>query len=190
MAQAVHQKQTHLWYWTDHNTLWTDPCQIPSQPLLLQHWSPWRGGCYCLEQEEHTLKGNWTCLGLNLGAQFPKLGSRPCPQQVRDSHWAERKPHLTSRYCLQFSSVTQLCPSLWDPMDCSMPGFPVHHQLPELTQIHVHRVSDANQPSHPLSSPSPPTFKSFLASGSFPMKKGYCLSPFFSRPTSNQGDNC
>ena len=51
---------------------------------------------------------------------------------------------------VQFSSVIQSCPTLWDPMDCSMPGFPVHHQLPELTQTHVHRVSDAIQPSHPL----------------------------------------
>ena len=52
-----------------------------------------------------------------------------------------------------------------------MPGFPVHHQLPELTQTHVHRVSDAIQPSHPLSSPSPPTFQSSPASGSFPMSE-------------------
>ena len=55
----------------------------------------------------------------------------------------------------QFSSVAQSCPTLWDPMNCSMPGFPVHHQLPELTQTHAHRVSDAIQPSHPLLSPSP-----------------------------------
>ena len=54
-----------------------------------------------------------------------------------------------------FSSVTPLCPTLCDPMDSSMPGFPVHHQLPELAQTHVLRVSDAIQPSHPLSSPSP-----------------------------------
>ena len=54
----------------------------------------------------------------------------------------------------QFSSVTQLCPTLCDPMDCSIPGFPVYHQLPELTQTHVHQVCDAIQPSHPLSSPS------------------------------------
>ena len=54
--------------------------------------------------------------------------------------------------------VAQSCPTLCDPMDCSTPGFPVHHQLPELTQTHVHWVSDAIQPSHPLSSPSPPTF--------------------------------
>ena len=57
---------------------------------------------------------------------------------------------------VQFSSVTQSCPTLCDLMNCSTPGLPVHHQLPEFTQIHVHRVSDANQPSHPLSSPSPP----------------------------------
>ena len=55
----------------------------------------------------------------------------------------------------QFSSVTQLCPTLCDPKDCSMPGLPVHHQLPELAQTHIHRVSDAIQPSHPLLSPSP-----------------------------------
>ena len=54
----------------------------------------------------------------------------------------------------QFSSVTQSCPNLCDPRDCSTPGFPVHHQLPEFTQIHVHCVRDAIQPSHPLSSPS------------------------------------
>ena len=57
----------------------------------------------------------------------------------------------------QFSSVTQSCPTLCDPMNLSTPGLPVHHQLPEFTQTHVHRVSDAIQPSHPLSSPSPPS---------------------------------
>ena len=59
---------------------------------------------------------------------------------------------------LRFSSVTHLCPTLCDPMDCSTPGLPVHHQLPELVQTHVHRVGDAIQPSHPLLSPSPPAF--------------------------------
>ena len=56
----------------------------------------------------------------------------------------------------QFSSVAQSCPTLCDPVDYSTPGFPVHHQLPEFTQIHVHWVSDAIQPSHHLSAPSPP----------------------------------
>ena len=57
---------------------------------------------------------------------------------------------------VQFSSVAQLCPTLCDPMNCSTPGLPVHHQLLEFTQTHVHQVNDAIQPSHPLSSPSPP----------------------------------
>ena len=56
----------------------------------------------------------------------------------------------------QFSSVTQSCPTLCDPMNCSTPGLPVHHQLPEFTQTHVHWVGDAIQPSHPLSFPFPP----------------------------------
>ena len=59
----------------------------------------------------------------------------------------------------QFCSVAQSCPTLCDPMDCSTPGFPVHHQLPELAQTHILRVGDAIQPSHPLSSPSPPAFR-------------------------------
>ena len=71
---------------------------------------------------------------------------------------------------IQFSSVTQSCPTLWDPMDCSMPGFPVHHQLPELTQTHVHQVGDAIQPSHPLWCPSLPP-SSCPASGSFQMSQ-------------------
>ena len=58
----------------------------------------------------------------------------------------------------QFSSVAQLCPTLCDPMNRSMPGLPVHHQLPEFTQTHVQQVGDAIQPSYPLSSPSPPAF--------------------------------
>jgi len=58
---------------------------------------------------------------------------------------------------VQFSSVAQSCPTLFDPMNRSTPGLPVHHQLPEFTQTHVHRVGDAIQPSHPLSSPFPPT---------------------------------
>ena len=58
----------------------------------------------------------------------------------------------------QVSSVTNACPTLCDPMDCGTPGFPDHDQLPELAQTHVHWVGDAIQPSHPLSSPFPPTF--------------------------------
>ena len=63
---------------------------------------------------------------------------------------------LLSHISVQFSSIAQSCPTLCNPMNCSTPGLPVHHQLPEFTQTHVHRVGDAIQPSHPLSSPSPP----------------------------------
>ena len=62
----------------------------------------------------------------------------------------------TQKPSVQFSSVAQSCPTLCDPMNCSTPGLPVYHQLPEFTQIHVHRVSVAKQPSHLLSFPSPP----------------------------------
>ena len=71
----------------------------------------------------------------------------------------------------QFSSVAQSCPTLCDPMDCSTPGFPVHHQLPELTQTHVHRVGDAIQPPHPLPSPSPPASNLSHNEGSFSMSQ-------------------
>ena len=65
--------------------------------------------------------------------------------------------NIASNIC-QFSSVPQLCLILCDPIDCSMPGFPVHHQFTDLTQTQVHWVGDARQPSHPLFSLSPPTF--------------------------------
>ena len=61
-----------------------------------------------------------------------------------------------STFRVQFSSVTQSCLTLCDPMNCSIPGLPVHHQLLEFTQTHVHWVNEAIQASHPLSSPSPP----------------------------------
>ena len=66
--------------------------------------------------------------------------------------------NLLHKYLYQFSSVAQLCPTLCDPMNCSMAGLPVQCQLLEFTQSHVHWVGDAIQPSHPLSSPSHPAF--------------------------------
>ena len=68
----------------------------------------------------------------------------------------KRKLSYSHQGPMQFNSVAQSCPILCDPMDCSTPGLPVHHQLPEFTQTHVHWVGDAIQPSHPLLSPSPP----------------------------------
>ena len=66
--------------------------------------------------------------------------------------WKETEEYIS----VQFSSVTQSCPTLCDPMDCSMPGLSVHHQLPEFTQTHIYWVGDAIQSSHPLSSPPAP----------------------------------
>ena len=75
--------------------------------------------------------------------------------------------HLLINSSIQVSSVAQSCLILCSPMNCNMPGFPVHHQLPEHAQTHVHWVSDAIQPSHPLSSPSPPAFNLFQHHGLF-----------------------
>ena len=97
-------------------------------------------------------------------------------RKVKSDNMVEKNiPSMVVNYCLvnlqieygfegfpfnnvsvQFSSVTQSCLALCDPMNCSTPGLPVHHQLPEFTQTHIHRVGDAIQPSHPLSSPFPP----------------------------------
>ena len=93
---------------------------------------------------------------------FPTQGSNPRLMSlalageffITSATWEAQNNSISS---VQFSSVAQSCPTLCDPMDCSMPGFPVHHQIPH-HQIHVHQVSDAIQPSHPLSSPSPPAF--------------------------------
>ena len=76
--------------------------------------------------------------------------------------------YKTERDSVQFSSVTQSCPTLCDPMNCSTPGLPVHHQLLEFTQTHFHWVGEAIQSSHPLSSPSPPAWdlgNEFMAVG-------------------------
>ena len=83
----------------------------------------------------------------------------PAKSLLENNQWVgsmRRWGNQTLVFVSQFSSVAQSCPTLRDPMNCSRPGLPVHHQLPEFTQTHVHRVGDAVQPSHPLSSPSPP----------------------------------
>ena len=90
-------------------------------------------------------------------AECRQTGSGP---ETHYSPWVEgfRVGGLRSDWSVQFSSITHLCPTLCNPMDCSTPGLPVHCHLLELTQTHIHRVSDAIQQSHPLLSPSPPAF--------------------------------
>ena len=75
---------------------------------------------------------------------------------------------------VKFSSVTQSCLTLCDPMDCSMPGFPIHHQLPELAQTHIHCIGDAIQPSHSLLSPPPPALN-LSQHQSFPSELALCI---------------
>ena len=95
---------------------------------------------------------------------------------------------------VQFSSVPQSCPTLCDPMNCSTPGLPVHHQLPELAQTHVHWVGDAIQPSHPLSLPSPPAFSLSQHQGlfkwvssSYQVAKGLLCAPSLTGPFCHRG---
>ena len=85
--------------------------------------------------------------------------------------WLIFPPPAPSSYCNYFSSVAQSCLTLCNPMSRSMPGLPVHHQLPEFTQTHIHLVGDTIQPSHPLLSPSPLCPQSLPASESFPMSQ-------------------
>ena len=81
---------------------------------------------------------------------------RACYTEWSKSEREKQISSINTYLSVQFSSVAQSCPTLCDPVNGSTPDLPVHHQLPEFTQTHVHRVSDAIQPSHPLSSPSPP----------------------------------
>ena len=89
----------------------------------------------------------------------------PCEDIMRGCQFTSQEVY----HSVQFSSVVQLCLTLCDPMNHSKPGIPVHHQLPEFTQTHIHRVCDAIQPSHPLLSPF--LLPSFPGSRSFPMSQ-------------------
>ena len=103
---------------------------------------------------------------------------------------AETPPNILAVLIVSVRSVPQSCPTLCDPMDCSTPGFPVHY-FPEFAQTHVHRGSDYMQPSHPLLSPSPPTFNLSQHQGFFPLSQfsasgGKYWSFSFSNSPSNE----
>ena len=84
------------------------------------------------------------------------------------------KSFINVSFCCRCCSVTKTCPTLWDPMDCSTPGSPVLHCLPEFAQIHVHWVGDAIQPSHPLLPPSPCAISLHQHHGLFQLVGSYC----------------
>ena len=110
--------------------------------------------CCCCSGAQSTLNRVWLSATLWRGLQH----ARPsCPS-------SSPKVCPSSGQSVQFS---QSCLTLCDPINHSTPGLPVHHQLPEFTQTHVHRVGDAIQPSHPLSSPSPPAPNPFQHQGLF-----------------------
>ena len=115
------------------------------------------------EMATHSSVLAWRILGTGEPGGLPSLGlhrvghdwSRRSRKQFNGS-WRGNAPWAVIRGIFQFSSVAQSCPTLCNSMNRSTPGLPVHHHLLEFTQTHVHQVSDAIQPSHPLSSPSPP----------------------------------
>ena len=129
-------------HWSHHRS--SHRTLVPTEPLV---WS-----LCCTRSELATILSF-----IFLFCVFDQYSSKFVNQLYR-----EKKQHLkyssrdTIPKLFQFSSVAQSCPTLCDPMNCSTPGLPVHHQLLEFTQTHVHRVGDAIQPSHPLSSPFPP----------------------------------
>ena len=111
-----------------------------------------------LEKEMATGEGNPVFLPGKSHGKRSLAGYSPwCCKRVGPNLATKQQQYLQiTEASVQFSPVTQLCPTLCDPTNHSTPGLPVHHQLPEFTQTHVHRASDAIQPSHPLLSPSPP----------------------------------
>ena len=158
MLERVWRKGTllHCWWeckliqplwktvWSVLKKLGIEPLYGPAIPLL---------GIY---PEESKIERD-TCIPLFIAALFAIARTLKQQRFPSTDEWMKKLWYIsTMEYTVQFSSVAQSCPTLCDPMNRSTPGLPVHHQLREFTQTHVHWVSDAIQPSHPLSSPSPP----------------------------------
>ena len=115
-------------------------------------WHSWTVACQAPLSMEISRQEYWSGLPFSTPRDLPHQGIQlKSPALQADALPSKLLCHLS----VQFSSVNQSCPTLCNPMDCSMPGLLVHHQLPEFTQIHVHWFGDAIQPAHPLSSPSP-----------------------------------
>ena len=123
---------------------------------LIKWWSYW-----CYESLSAAIKAAFRCLVGGTSFIHPEAADWPCAQTWQPDHRCSGLgcvPYRPCCCCCCCCSVAQSCLTLCDPIDCRTPGFPVYHQLPELAQTHVHRVSDTTQSSHPLSSPSPPAF--------------------------------
>ena len=157
--ETVVQSLSHVSFFV---TPWAAACQVPLSTTI-----SWR--LLIFTSIESTMLSNHLilcCPLLLLTSIYPSIGVFTSELAVHirwPKYWSFTFSllyglTLTSVHDYQFSSVTQSCLTLCDPMDCSTPGFPVHHQLLELIKTHVHWVGDAIQPSHPLSSPFPPAF--------------------------------
>ena len=129
--------ERHKWHSIDKNGMWQKELKLSESGSVVSE-----------SMQPQKLYSRWNSPGQNSSSDSEKWKwkwkSLSCVQL------------FANPWTIQFSSVTQSCPTLGNPMNCSTPGLQVPHQLPEFTQTHVHRVGDATQPSHPLSSPSPP----------------------------------
>ena len=137
-------------------------CSMPGLPVHHQLYSTI---CVPMNYSSPRLLCPWNSPGKNTGAVSHSFLQGIFPTQGLNLGLLHCRLILYHLNCqgspingIQFSPVAQLCPTLCDPMGCSTPGLPVHHQLPECAQTHVHRVGDAIQPSHPLSAPYPLAF--------------------------------
>ena len=113
---------------------------------------PWLADSHPLTESSHRISSEPMHLWCLFCVQWPLLIKAAGSLYQGPPQW------VPFNFCQSLSSATQLCPTLCDAMDCSTPSLPVHHQLPEFAQTHVHQVGDAFWPSHPLLSPSPPAF--------------------------------
>ena len=125
------QVMCYFIYWRQTCNIVNRPCVSVSRSVVSDSMTPWTVAHQAPLSMEFSRQESWS------GLPFPSPQDLPDPGRL----------NLGLLHCRQ---ILTLC----DPMNCSTPGLPVHHQLPEFTQTHVHRISDAIQPSHPLSSPS------------------------------------
>ena len=144
-------------------TQWTVACQAPlSMGILQARILEWVS---MASSKGSSQPKDWTRLLSLLHWQAGSLPLAPPGKPMENPVLVKCHEHGSFPLELQFSSVAQSCPTLCNPMDCSTPGFLVHHQLLELPQTHVHWVSDAIQPSYPLLSPSPLVFPNISGMG-------------------------
>ena len=153
-VQALTRLPSRCWLMAFSSGGSTEENPLPSALRLLKAFPC----CYVTDDPEFLLAINWRAPSDSRGVHVPKW-VRSATWVFSESIWtAITRYYRVGGWAVQFSSVAQMCPTLCELMDLSMPGFSVHHQLPEFTQTHVHWVGDVIQPSHPLSPPSPPAF--------------------------------